>query len=318
MNSDLSSNKLILSVDVEDWYHGPSVISPLSGKQKLRDLLASGKSIERSYKYISTCIELFEKYNVKATFFWVAEYAQRYPHLLKLTVDAGHEIACHGLEHYSKINKITKADTFSKKEFVHRTTKAKKILEDLSGKEVIGYRGPNAFISGTIIDSLEEMGFQYDSSVSVNTLYNKTSSALEGVDTTWYYPQKGTLNKGTEKRNIVEFPWAYYSILGQKIQSTGGPFLRVFGNILIKRGLKESLKRGHTVFYFHPTDICKEAFPIEDNNLLKLTWWFRGDMVKKRIENILETYQGRTVSFEEALKLIKIHPVFEKESAAKV
>ena len=63
-----------------------------------------------------------------------------------------------------------------KDEFEQRTFSAKKILE-----KYIGYRAPNALIGGWMVDSLEQIGFRYDSSVSVNSLYNKTDSDLEAT-----------------------------------------------------------------------------------------------------------------------------------------
>ncbi len=52
--------------------------------------------------------------------------------------------------------------------------------EDASGQKVIGYRAPNAYIAGWMVDALEDLGFRYDSSVCVNSFYNKTDSQLKG------------------------------------------------------------------------------------------------------------------------------------------
>ena len=38
-----------------------------------------------------------------------------------------------------------------------------------------------------MLDSLEKIGFKYDSSVCVNSLYNMTDSSLEGVSSYPYY-----------------------------------------------------------------------------------------------------------------------------------
>ena len=116
-------NKLVISIDVEDWYHGPSILDPINQRKSLENI--SSKNIQRAYKYIPSILEMLNKYNIKATFFWVARYAQLYPKLLELVVKEGHEIACHGLEHYSKIDKKTKKDIYSKEEFIKRTKLAK-------------------------------------------------------------------------------------------------------------------------------------------------------------------------------------------------
>ena len=291
------SNHVIMSVDVEDWYHGPTVISPHDPSRSVQSVLASGVAVERAYPYVNSCLDLFAEFNIKATFFWVAEYARRFPDLLSAVVRAGHEIACHGLSHFSKFNPNTKQDTYSCTDFRRITSEAKAILEDQSGQTVIGYRAPNAYISGRMIDVLEELGFRYDSSVSVNSIYNKTDDGLGGVSTTPYYPCRGGLRPGAERRSIVEFPWPYWNVLGFKVQSAGGPYLRLFGSGLIQAGLRQSLKRGHTVFYFHPIDLCKEPIPIPFNWRRPLFWGVKGDLVKRRVHTILETFAAFASNF---------------------
>lgn len=290
------SNKVIVSVDVEDWYHGPTVISARNEAMSLDSLLASGKDIERANKYIGSCLDILGEQNIKGTFFWVAEYARRFPWLAREVVAQGHEIACHGLCHYSKLDSKTRTHVFSDIEFTKRTQEAKNILEDLTGNEVVGYRAPNAYVSGVMLDVLEQLGFRYDSSVSLNSLYNKTDSNLLGVSTVPYYPQRGSLDKGTEKRGIIEFPWPYLDAFGFKQQSAGGPFLRLFGAQLVKAGIHQSLRRGHTVFYFHPVDICNEAIPL-GLSTRGLLWYFKGDMVKRRITKVLSAFAEVSTNF---------------------
>ena len=83
-----------------------------------------------------------------------------------------HELACHGLNHACKIDPETKKQLMSVEEFEQRTLVAKKMLEKISGEKLVGYRAPNALVGGWMVDSLEKLGFKYDSSVSVNSFYN--------------------------------------------------------------------------------------------------------------------------------------------------
>src|SRR5437016_3209897 len=116
------SSRVIMSVDVEDWYHGPTMAG--------REVHSGGAAVERAYPYVNSCLELFSTHGIKATFFWVAEYARRFPHLIRAVVDQGHEIACHGMWHVSKMDPRTKQNTYSRDEFRRITTEAKSILED--------------------------------------------------------------------------------------------------------------------------------------------------------------------------------------------
>jgi hypothetical protein len=62
--------------------------------------------------------------------------------------------------------------------------------------------------------------------------------------------------------------------------------LRFLGAHVILKGLKQSLKRGQTVFYFHPIDISNEKFP-EVGKGRPLYWVVKGKLVEKRIRYIL-------------------------------
>ena len=124
----------------------------------------------------------------------------------------------------------------------------------------------------------------------MNSLYNKTDSSLEGVSSYPYYPKKKGLEIGEE--NFVEFPWEYWNVFGFnfnfnfEIPTSGGPMLRFLGAHVILKGLKQSIKRGHTVFYFHPIDISNEKFP-EVGKGRPLYWIVKGQLVEKRIMYIL-------------------------------
>jgi hypothetical protein len=56
---------------------------------------------------------------------------------------------------------------------------------------------------------------------------------------------------------------------------------------MMLKGLKQSLKRGNTVFYFHPIDIAYEKFP-QIGKGRPMYWAIKGNMVEKRIEHILK------------------------------
>ncbi len=279
---------LSVTVDLEDWYHIPSVCSsPYSVYRSVNEFFQKWNG---RYDYLTEptkrTLDILDEYNVTATFFVVADIVEHYPGLVESIVSRGHELACHGLNHACKIDPETKSQLMSKDEFEQRTFSAKKILEKISGEKVVGYRAPNALIGGWMVDSLEQIGFRYDSSVSVNSLYNKTDSDLETVSTVPYYPIENGLEVGID-RNFIEFPWAYYQNIF-RIPACGGPILRFFGASLVLNGLIQSLKRGHTIFYFHPLDISCSEFPSVGNQR-PFYWCLKGKLIEKRIRYILKT-----------------------------
>jgi len=179
--------------------------------------------------------------------------------------------------------------------FREATEKAKKDLEKISGEKVVGYRAPNALIAGWMVDHLEELGFEYDSSVSVNSLYNKSDSALTDVSSAPYHPKHNDLEP-TEYRDFVEFPWPYYDV-GVKIPTGGGPMLRFLGAHVILRGIRQSLRRGHTVFYFHCIDISDEPFP-NIGNRRPFYWMIKGELVENRIISIIKELKDQGVTLK--------------------
>lgn len=277
-----------ITIDIEDWYHIPSVTgSPFSF---YRDTEEFFKKWDKRYDFLSQptnkILKILDDFNVKATFFIVSDVINHYPELVESINDNGHEIACHGLCHACKIDPRTKIPLFSIKDFEDRTIFAKKQLEKISGQKVIGYRAPNALIGRWMLESLQKIGFRYDSSISINSLYNKADHNPDGVTSAPYYPTRNLKNQNDPIKYIREFPFSYWDICGLKIPTSGGPMLRFFGAKIILNGLRQSIKRGHTIFYFHPIDISDEVFP----NVGKgrpFYWLIKGNIIEKRVRYIL-------------------------------
>lgn len=286
---------LALTIDIEDWYHLPAVTGvPSSRFDNVPTFFNKWTS---RYDYLSEptfrVLDMLQDLNMKATFFIVADVVEHYPGLVEKISEKGHEIACHGLHHACKIDPKTRQPLMTKEEFKERTIEARLILEKACGREVIGYRAPNAYIGGWMIDILEEIGFKYDSSVSVNSLYNKSNCQLKNVNSQPYYPSQGSLDLGVQQRRIIEIPWPYFKHV-VKFPTGGGPVLRFFGSGYIIRGLKESLTRGNTTFYFHPIDISRESFPSCTTLTQHSFWAVKGDNIEKRVRKILSTFADTT------------------------
>jgi hypothetical protein len=216
----------------------------------------------------------------------VADVVGRYAGLVEAIAERGHEIACHGLHHSCCIDPETRLPLITEAVFEERTLAAKAVLEKQIRGTVSGYRAPSAFVAGWMLDTLERLGFLYDSSVSANSVYNKTDSDLAGVGTQPFYPVEGSLVPGGNRR-IVEFPFPVWEVAGVRVPSGGGPILRFLGSGVVLRGLRQSLARGHTLFYFHPLDIAREDFPAIGRKR-PFYWLVKGDRIERRIRTILK------------------------------
>ncbi|MFX1588005.1 MAG: polysaccharide deacetylase family protein [Promethearchaeota archaeon] len=111
---------------------------------------------------IPLLLELYNKFEIKTTFFFTGYFAHKFPNAIKMVYTNGHEIGSHGYSH-----KIEDSfDLLGYKEQVINLNKSKKILEDLSGDEVISFRAPALRLNHNTAEALTETGFKIDSSIA--------------------------------------------------------------------------------------------------------------------------------------------------------
>ncbi|BED90917.1 chitin deacetylase [Pseudoalteromonas sp. MM1] len=116
-------------------------------------------SMESIYEYGSRAgvwrlLKLFKKYDIPVTIFAVAMALERHPDVAKAFVDAGHEIASHGLRwiNYQHIDKQTEREHMQK---------AIEIIQTLTGKKPTGwYTGRTSPNTAALV--VENGSFLYD------------------------------------------------------------------------------------------------------------------------------------------------------------
>lgn len=172
---------------------------------------------------------------------WVGE---RFPQLVKEIAARGHEIACHGFSHRLVYEQ-------SPKEFREETVRSKKLLEDISGSEVLGYRAASYSIveeSLWALDILAELGFVYDSSIF------PVRHDRYGIPDAERRPHRMTTPNGS---TILEWPLATASICGLRLPVAGGGYFRLFPYWLSRWGLESINEREARpfIFYLHPWEI---------------------------------------------------------------
>jgi peptidoglycan-N-acetylglucosamine deacetylase len=111
-------------------------------------------------------LDLYDKYHIKATFFYTGYIANLYPQVVKMAFERGHEIGSHGYSH-----KADKAfDVLTYKQQIEHLKKSKEIIENIIGEKIISFRAPAARVNNNIVKALDETGFKIDSSVSSQRL----------------------------------------------------------------------------------------------------------------------------------------------------
>ena len=101
------------------------------------------------------------RYQTRATFFVLGWVAERQPHLVRTIHARGHEVASHGYAHQ-------RVYTQSPAQFRQETQRSLRLLEDLIGARIHGYRAASYSITREslwALDILGEEGFTYDSSI---------------------------------------------------------------------------------------------------------------------------------------------------------
>lgn len=107
-------------------------------------------------------LDIYAKYNVKATFFFIANFAKQHPEIVKMVQPAGHEVALHGLTHDHRMA----FDSMPYEEQLRHLKEGKQILEDISGEEVVSFRSPALRVNNDTPKALIEAGFKFDSSIA--------------------------------------------------------------------------------------------------------------------------------------------------------
>ena len=117
-------------------------------------------------------LEVLARHRAKATFFISTGTLDRTARWVRMISAAGHEIGSHGHDHSFYYGNLNRNALFE------QASRSKTILENLTGRAVLGFRTPyfkkNAFTE----DVLLEAGYRYDSS-SVNAALAKRYKARQ-------------------------------------------------------------------------------------------------------------------------------------------
>ncbi len=104
-------------------------------------------------------IELFEELNIKGTFFIIANQAIQNKKYIRQLYENGHEIANHTLNHLNNINRMDYKTKFKE------INEADKILSDIIGNKIVGFRAPYYSIDNEMFRILNDLKYKYDSSI---------------------------------------------------------------------------------------------------------------------------------------------------------
>ena len=231
MNSKTITNAF--TIDVEDYFQ----VSAFSSYIDRSDWDFHECRIENN---INTILNMLELSGTKATFFTLGWIAERYPQLVKRIVQDGHELASHGYGHQ-------RAFELSEREFLSDVQVSKKILEDISGVQVKGYRAPSFSISKNNLwafDCLLDSGYKY-------------SSSVYPIKHDHYGMPESPRFAYSVRNGLIEIPVTTLRLFGKNFPSSGGGYFRLLPYFLSKLMIDKVLStdRQPAIFYFHPWEI---------------------------------------------------------------
>lgn len=189
---------------------------------------------------VDLILALLGDHHVSATFFILGWVAQNEAPVVRRIVAAGHEIASHGMTH-AMIGRL------SPHQFRTELLDSRKLLEDLSGKPVIGYRAPTFSITHATAWALDELaaaGYEYDCSVF------PIRHDRYGVPRA---PRWMHVAQGPGGWSILEIPPLTIRLPYHNLPVGGGGYFRLWSSWILAHALRKA-QRAHRpgMIYLHP------------------------------------------------------------------
>lgn len=188
---------------------------------------------------------------VKATFFCTANFATAAPEVMRRIISEGHEVACHGCDHWQP--KPTDVE------------QSKTIIEKLTGRTCHGYRQPRMF---PVSDSeIERMGYSYNS--SLNPAFIPGRYMHLNAPRTWFM-QGGVMQIPASVTPLLRFPlfWLALHNLPESIY-----------HALVRRVLRHD---GYFVTYFHPW----EFYDLREHPEFKMPFIIKNHSGRQMVERL--------------------------------
>jgi polysaccharide deacetylase family protein (PEP-CTERM system associated) len=224
-------------------------------------------------------LDLLDEHGATGTFFLVGEIAREAPDLVREIAARGHEIASHSYRHVPLVDEVPR-------QFLAEVKQSKAHLEDLAGRQVIGFRAPVFSLTRETIwatEALREAGFRYSSSVLPG------GSFAYGLPTA---PQAPFLWES----GLLEIPCPVGRIGPFTLPFLGGMYLRYLPPWRLRQ-LRRRVAESALWSYCHPYDIdLEEPFTLARGStfVASLFLWCNRSVAVRRLNALLALNGSRT------------------------
>jgi polysaccharide deacetylase family protein (PEP-CTERM system associated) len=224
----------VMTVDVEDYFQ----VSALKERITKDQWPGYRPRVENNTLKL---LDIFSRFDVKATFFVLGWVAARFPALIRKISENGHEVASHGPMHDRVSNE-------SPEDFRIGVLDTKNRLEDITGAAVIGYRAPSFSIGPQETwawDILADTGHRYSSSIYPGQLDH------------YGFPGAPRTAFPAGNADLLEIPVTTLGVAGKRIPLGGGGYFRLYPYWAFSAGIRflNAKERVPAMFYLHPWEI---------------------------------------------------------------
>lgn len=268
-----------MTVDVEDYFQ-------VSGfeRQVPRSTWPAYES--RVVANTERLLDIFDRAQVRGTFFILGWVAERFPGLVAQIASAGHELASHGYAHQLVYS-------LSADEFRADLRHAREAIESAAGGHgrVLGYRAPSFSITNAslwALDVLLEEGYQFDASVY------PIHHDRYGIPDWPRHPHRVSRAQGA----LWEVPGSTTRLAGTNLPIAGGGYFRLLPYWWTQRGIRQlnTTEKRPAIFYLHPWEIDPGQPRISTGRLTQIRHYTNLDKTEARLRRLLDDFQFGTVS----------------------
>ena len=222
--------KNILTIDVEEWFHGNDFDLP---RQRYAALESR---VERQTDFL---LSLLAASKSRATFFILGCVAETHAALVRRIHDAGHEVASHG-HYHDLVYMLTPA------EFAAQVRSSTRVLSGITGEPVTAFRAP----SWSIVEkNLWALDILRDSGLSVDSSIFPMRTGMFGM-------KNARLDIHKIVAGLTEYPPAALRLGGLTLPVAGGIFFRLLPYPFTAAALRRINRRGRpAVVYLHPWEL---------------------------------------------------------------
>lgn len=266
---------ILLTFDVEDWFQ----VENFKAYIPFSSWSSFNLRVENSTHEILNLLDSFP-FSPKATFFVMGWIARKLPQLIFEIQARGHEVASHGFNHHL-------STMISARSLAADLAESRKLLEDMTGRAVTGYRAPSFAVNNDILKIIKDAGYLYDSSYNsfgLHGRYGRIDLSEQVLESQLY--------RITD--NFYEIPVSNLSKGERVFPLGGGGYFRLIPFPMFRKAMKMVLHdQDAFIFYSHPWEFDPLQPRVRQASAgFKFRHYTNLSRTRKKLAALLESFSG--------------------------